>query len=142
LKIWKKNHRWLVTLFEFCPKNLSLYFFHFLHSKTFPKWYNTCVYVNRIERNVNFDVFFYKKRCHLKKNILRKLIKIFSVDHKNWFYIYFKVHFFEKEKIIEIDTHTFFQLWKFEKKSSMTGHPIWILSQKFNTGLMLTARFR
>jgi hypothetical protein len=51
----------MITLFEFCPKNLSLYFFNFVHSKTFPKWYNTCVYVNWIERNVNFDVFFYKK---------------------------------------------------------------------------------
>jgi hypothetical protein len=79
----KKNHRWLVSLFEFRPKNLSLNFFHFLHSKTFPKWYNTCVYVNWIERNVNFDDFFLQKKVHFKKNILRKLF-----DHKNWFYVF------------------------------------------------------
>jgi hypothetical protein len=54
LKIWKKKHRWLVTLIEFCPKNSSLYFFHFWHSKTFPKWYDTCIYVYWIERNVFF----------------------------------------------------------------------------------------
>jgi hypothetical protein len=46
-QLWKfgKNHRWLVTLLEFCPKNLSLYFFNFFNSKNFPKWYHTCMLV-------------------------------------------------------------------------------------------------
>jgi hypothetical protein len=74
--------------------------------------------------------FFLQKKGHLKKNILRKLRKMFSVDHKNQFYIC-QSSFLQKIKKIEEETHFFFQLWKFEKKSSMTGHPIWILSQKF-----------
>jgi hypothetical protein len=74
----KKNHRWLVTLFYFCPKNLSLYFFHFLHSKTFPKWYHTCIliiwiksYILKTQIHEQFltqNTFFSKIGIFTKKN--------------------------------------------------------------------------
>jgi hypothetical protein len=71
----KKNHRWLVTLLEFCPKNLSLYFFYFLHLKTFPKWYHTCILVIWIKSYIKKKSWsivdtkhvFFKNRYYDKK---------------------------------------------------------------------------
>jgi hypothetical protein len=73
-----------------------------------------------IERNVNFDDL--QKKGHFKKKYILKLRKMFSVDHKNQFFIC-QSSFLQKIKKIEEETHFFLNFEKLKKKSSMTGHP-------------------
>jgi hypothetical protein len=104
------SHRWFFFKFSKLKKSMSVnfdFFFYFLQKWTLMykesifmidrknlSWFSQNVFLKWplfVKKNIN------NKKRHFKKNILRKLRNMFSLDHKNWFY-YVKLISAKKKK--------------------------------------------